>query len=156
MYGTLTCWHHGRSLPFTSSSGQSEERASRVQATVHWALIACYWRAAQTVHGFNCWNYHRESHWICGDASCFHVIVDVLSKASQLEACLSWTIPLYELKLASSARQSRADWIEASACLWRLKKWKCANRSLFMLEMCSPCCDRFTTEDIKLSFLRSW
>lgn len=52
MYGTLTCWHHGRSLPFTSSSGQSEQRASRVQATVHWALIACYWREAQAVHGF--------------------------------------------------------------------------------------------------------
>lgn len=37
------------------------------------------------------------------EASCFRVIVDDLSKASELEACLSRTIHLYELKLASSA-----------------------------------------------------
>lgn len=48
-----------------------------------------------------CWNYHGEAHWNCGDATCFHVSVDVLSKAPELEACLFWTIPLYELRLVS-------------------------------------------------------
>jgi len=48
-----------------------------------------------------CWNYHGETRWIGGDASCFHVTVYVLFKAPELEACLSWTIPLYELRLVS-------------------------------------------------------
>lgn len=141
----MTCWHHGRSLTFTSSSGQSEHKRVTERFTelpqpaidekkkkrrLFMALLLDKpRRVALDLRGR--WRYYK----------CFIKSIRAWGMSFQ-----EHTFARTKMLAVRSAWQRLAGWIVASACLWRSEsapnerflRWKCVAPALVDSRRATP------------------